>query len=90
MIQKLNQEGQRMTSELPNEQARWRNYQHLVWTQQQIHLQIQQQQQQQLQSTKLLFIIKYFTLFPSLFHISCSLYYYKLYIVCSLYNIQVT
>lgn len=27
-------------------EARWRNYQHLIWTQQQIQLQIQQQNQQ--------------------------------------------
>jgi len=36
-------------------EIRWRNYQQLVWSQQQIHLQIQQQQQQQqqtLQNTK--------------------------------------
>ncbi|CAG7830187.1 unnamed protein product [Allacma fusca] len=34
-----------MTSEIPTD-SRWRNYQHLIWTQQQIHMQIQQQQLQ--------------------------------------------
>lgn len=34
-------------SEISTTEARWRNYQKLIWTQQQIHLQIQQQQQQQ-------------------------------------------
>jgi len=34
-------------SEISPSEARWRNYQHLIWTQQQIQLQIQQQQQYQ-------------------------------------------
>lgn len=40
--------GDKMSSaDVTSPEFRWRNYQQLVWSQQQIHLQIQQQQQQQ-------------------------------------------
>lgn len=34
-------------TDVTNTEARWRNYQKLIWTQQQIQLQIHKQQQQQ-------------------------------------------